>query len=238
VAIVAVVCVRLGFWQLERRAERAALNAGIEARMAEPPVELTRPPTDTAGWTYRRVSISGVPDADRAIVLPGRLYRGAPGAHVLVPVPQAGGSAVLVDLGWAPAADAASVALDSMRLGEPIDGNALIMPFPSGSSGANRGASADRADDGTFRRVWYAMDEQALRAQFPYELGAVQLQLLPSTTDPAYPVRMAAPPLDPGPHLGYAIQWFSFATIAVVGWLVMVGKSAGGRQPSRPATGE
>jgi cytochrome oxidase assembly protein ShyY1 len=32
-----------------------------------------------------------------------------------------------------------------------------------------------------------------------------------------------APALDNGPHLSYAIQWFSFATIALVGgalWLV------------------
>jgi cytochrome oxidase assembly protein ShyY1 len=48
------------------------------------------------------------------------------------------------------------------------------------------------------------------------------------------PVRQAAPALDPGPHLGYAIQWFSFATIAIVGWLVMVAKSSVTRQRAEP----
>jgi surfeit locus 1 family protein len=79
VLVVAAVCVRLGFWQLERRAQRAVLNAGLAARMAEPSVDLTRAPRDTAGWLYRRTRIAGVPDASRAIVLPGRLYQGAPG---------------------------------------------------------------------------------------------------------------------------------------------------------------
>jgi cytochrome oxidase assembly protein ShyY1 len=33
----------------------------------------------------------------------------------------------------------------------------------------------------------------------------------------ARPARMNLPRLDEGPHLGYAIQWFSFAAIAVIG---------------------
>jgi cytochrome oxidase assembly protein ShyY1 len=31
------------------------------------------------------------------------------------------------------------------------------------------------------------------------------------------PARLAPPALDDGPHLSYAIQWFSFAVIAIVG---------------------
>jgi len=29
--------------------------------------------------------------------------------------------------------------------------------------------------------------------------------------------RLTVPPLDEGPHLSYAIQWFAFATVALVG---------------------
>lgn len=229
VLVVAGVCVRLGFWQLDRRAWRAAINAGIEQRMAEPPVDLTRPPRDTAGWLYRRVQVRGAPDAQRAIVLPGRLYRGTPGAHVLVPLPLGAGDAVLVDLGWAPAADGATVDLDALQLGAPLDGTALVLPFPGEEPGARTGEVS--VDDNAFRRVWYALDPAAMRAQFPYGLGDVLLQLLPAENSPELPIRMEAPPLDPGPHLGYAIQWFSFATIAIVGWLVMVTKSAVSRAP-------
>lgn len=229
VLIVAGACVRLGFWQLERRAWRAELNTGLRARMAETPVDLAAAPRDTAGWLYRRVHVSGVPDAERAIVLPGRLYRGTPGVHVVAPVPLRGRDAILVDFGWAPAADAATVALDSMQLGEPIDATALVLPFPGEEPGARNVAPDAARSDGSFRRIWYALDAAALRAQFPYELGAVQLQLLPSDDAPPLPVRLSAPALDPGPHLGYAIQWFSFATIAIIGWLVMVAKSRAAR---------
>jgi cytochrome oxidase assembly protein ShyY1 len=36
------------------------------------------------------------------------------------------------------------------------------------------------------------------------------------------PARLAVPALDDGPHLSYAIQWFSFATIALVGSYVVM----------------
>ena len=32
------------------------------------------------------------------------------------------------------------------------------------------------------------------------------------------------PQLTNGPHLSYAFQWFSFATIAIVGYVVLVGR--------------
>jgi cytochrome oxidase assembly protein ShyY1 len=38
----------------------------------------------------------------------------------------------------------------------------------------------------------------------------------------AQPETVAPPGFDDGPHLSYAIQWFSFATIAVVGCVVLL----------------
>jgi cytochrome oxidase assembly protein ShyY1 len=39
------------------------------------------------------------------------------------------------------------------------------------------------------------------------------------------PTPIPLPHLDDGPHLSYAIQWFIFATLAVIGWVVVVRKS-------------
>jgi cytochrome oxidase assembly protein ShyY1 len=36
--------------------------------------------------------------------------------------------------------------------------------------------------------------------------------------------RLEPPPLDEGPHLGYAFQWFAFATIALAGSGVVIAK--------------
>jgi cytochrome oxidase assembly protein ShyY1 len=39
------------------------------------------------------------------------------------------------------------------------------------------------------------------------------------------PVRLAYPALDEGSHENYAIQWFSFATIALVGGVALYRRS-------------
>jgi surfeit locus 1 family protein len=223
VLLVAAVCVRLGFWQLDRLAQRRERNAGLEARLDVAPLTLSELPADTAGLTYRRARARGAFDDERTIVLPGRSYRGSPGVHVLTPLRLGGtGPAVLVNRGWVPAADAATIAYDSVRThaaDTTVEG--FLLPFPGRT--ASRGAAGEVAADSVFRRVWYALDEEQLRRQFPYPLADVELQLLPGErTRGTLPVPLPPPPLDEGPHRGYAIQWFSFATIAIVGWIALL----------------
>jgi len=44
-------------------------------------------------------------------------------------------------------------------------------------------------------------------------------------TQPA-PDPVPAPETDNGPHLSYAIQWVTFAFVAIVGWYVLIRKEA------------
>ena len=37
----------------------------------------------------------------------------------------------------------------------------------------------------------------------------------------ALPAPVPLPPLDEGPHLSYAVQWFIFGSIAVIGYVVL-----------------
>ncbi|MEX0890724.1 MAG: SURF1 family protein [Gemmatimonadota bacterium] len=221
VLAVAALCVRLGFWQLERRAEVAERNAAVQARLEAPAVDLRNGVADTAGILYRAARAAGRFDHDRSIVLPGRLHLGAPGGHVVTPLVLEGARrAVLVQRGWLPAADGARVDLAAVRVAGDTLVEGLLVPFPGASASRVPGAEVSAAD--SFRVAWYAIDEAALRAQFPYRLEAAMLQLLPGDGQAGFPVRLPPPPLDPGPHLGYAIQWFSFALIAVVGWLALM----------------
>jgi surfeit locus 1 family protein len=137
-----------------------------------------------------------------------------------------GSAALLVNRGWMPSADAATIEVDSIREPPPDELPALITPFPEDLG--NR-AAAD-----TFQRVWHHMNGEQLRRQFPYPVLPYVAQLLPHTDQPRYPIRLPAPVLDEGPHLGYAIQWFSFAAIGIVGWIVLLltrrNKHAGSRR--------
>jgi surfeit locus 1 family protein len=220
VLVVAALCVRLGFWQLSRLEQRTSRNRLQAQRMSEPPIPLELIGPDTSGLFYRRVLVEGQFDHDRTIVLSGRALRGVPGVHVLTPVLLgSGGRAVLLNRGWMPAMDAATVNYNSLRSPMRTRATGLLLPFPGSRS---PGRETDAAADSTFRRVWFSPDATHLRRQFPYPLYDFQVQALPEAGAPSQPIRIPPPELDRGPHLGYAIQWFSFATIALVGWVTLM----------------
>ena len=242
VLVVAGVCVRLGVWQLDRRAERAARNEAVAARMALPPITLKAAPRDTTGLTFRRVRLAGPVDDDRALILAGRSRNGAPGVHVLSPV-RVGRGAILVDRGWLPAPDAATVDLGPVRLQGTATFEGVLAPFPDTDA---------PSEPEPFRVTWFRFDGDAMRDQYPYPVSPLYLMVTvrpdpvqaagtPSDTattgtDPSAPVPLDPPTLDPGPHLSYAVQWFSFAAIAVIGWgVVLLQRSGPG--PSRPGVG-
>ena len=213
VLLVALGCVRLGIWQLDRLHQKQERNELLRERMALPPAGLTPVATDSSGLIFRRVVLTGAYDDERSIIIAGRSLRGVPGVHILTPM-LLGGSAVLVNRGWMPSADAARVELDSIREPPPANLPALITPFPEdfGKPPADAG----------FHRVWYQMDGRRLREQFPYPVLPYIAQILPYAGQPRFPIRLHPPEMDEGPHLGYAIQWFSFASIAIIGWIAVL----------------
>ncbi|MEX0907940.1 MAG: SURF1 family protein [Gemmatimonadota bacterium] len=243
VAAVVLVCLRLGFWQLARLDERRALNSGIAARLDAPPIDDVSALSDTAGLFYRIITATGLYDNARSIIFPGRSRRGLPGVYLLTPLRVSGrNDAVLVNRGWVPSADAATVDIDAFARIEPVTVSGLLLPFPDSTRSLAPGERV--RDDGGFRRVWYAVDERELRSQFPYELLPATIQQLPDSLLPAsaapaeaetasrFPAPLEPPPLSQGPHLGYALQWFSFALIGIIGWLALVLQ---GRSPRRSA---
>ena len=227
-AAVVIAFIRLGFWQLRRLGERRELNAAVAARLHSPPLSNAGQLTDTAGIHYRRVRLTGTFDNDRSIVLAGRSHRGVPGVYLITPLQLDGRTAVLVHRGWVASPDAATV--DFTRLELPGTGvsDALVVPFPSTAASLAERDSVPAAAG--FRRVWFTIHQQALRAQFPYRLLPVMLQELPDSSGArrssmpgrAAPTRLGPPALDEGSHLGYALQWFSFALIGIIGWIALV----------------
>lgn len=198
--LVAAICVRLGFWQLDRLEQRRARNAAAAERMAHAPVMLGDAPADTSGLLFRRFELRGEYEQGSALILRGQSRRGAPGVHLLVYLrPRQGRSALLVDRGWLPSPDAATVDLAPYLRNGTVRLLALALPVP--------------------RKRW----ERAL-ARPPHatrDLPDVYFQALPADGPPSLPAPTPLPELDDGPHLSYAVQWFGFALIALVGWLVL-----------------
>lgn len=235
-AIVAV-CFKLCLWQVQRLHERRASNTSIASRLSQAPIEGVNGIADTAGSLYRRIQIHAMYDDAHSIILPGRSFNGVPGVHILTPALLPDSTAVLVNRGWVPSADAASVDLAQIP---PGGGGAIVglaLAFPTRRTSISETGDSTTAP-GEFRRVWYTIDEQALRAQFPYPLAPFMLQVLPVKGAKVVPRPLEAPTLGEGPHLSYAIQWFSFGMIAIVGWLTFMirrhSERSGGRTASAP----
>ncbi len=251
--IIAGVCIRLGLWQLDRLDERRTENGRIAAGIGGAPVELDAVGSDSSRSRALRVRVHGEYDFDNEIVLINRSRDGSPGVNILTPVRIPGrDTAVMVNRGWVYSPDGASI--DAARWREPVGATGLAVvswqPTPGGPP-RTPGATSSRGGVAT-RRV-PRLDRDAIAAMVPYPIAPFQLVLLDSAAiekaGPAYggaglgpmgtaepadrtrPVRIPLPALDEGPHKSYAMQWFAFATIALIGTGAVVRKEwpRGGR---------
>lgn len=219
--LVGALCVRLGFWQLDRLAARRAAVTADEARRALPsaPIQSLEDPDG------RRVTADGEFDYSREVVLRERARGGVPGVEVATPLRLSGSdTAVLVLRGFVPSADAMGYDPALHREGESGTVAGLARRIPDDSAGAR-----PVVRDG--QETWRRLDLASLRSRLPYPLAPVYvLADSPATESPA-PRRSPVPALDDGPHLNYAIQWFAFATIAFGGAAALWWR---GRRPPPP----
>jgi len=206
----ALLFVRLGFWQLDRLSQRRQLNAALLSNRDLPPVNLSEAPPERLP-RFRRVSATGYFDFQREIVIDGRSYQGVPAVIVVTPLRLPAGKAVLVERGLVLSADARTVPLE--KVGEPdssaVAGVVMLEPGPR---------TLPAAQPGPWPRHVQWLNPELVAPVYPYEIlpYVIRRTALPATAPPGIrPTPL--PVLDNGPHLSYAIQWFSFAIIAVVG---------------------
>jgi surfeit locus 1 family protein len=217
------MCVRLGFWQLDRLDQRRARNAVMLAGMRQAPrpvdaalvAEMRRDPPRLA---YRRVVARGryLPAAE--LVLRGRVEGGRPGVHLATPLVLEDGGVLLVNRGWVPAADAVTPAERPAPAAGIVAVEGILQEVPTTQDRGGRSISA--RGDTAYRRL----DRGEAKARLGPGVLPMYLQVVGDTGRAArsLPVAVPPPPLDEGPHLGYAIQWFSFALIGVVGLFVLL----------------
>lgn len=220
VVAAAAVCVRLGIWQLDRLAQRRASNAHYIATQTEPPLSLPRDlDQDLAQMEYRAVTASGHYDFSQQVALRNQVYRDQFGLHLLTPLVLDDGRAVLVDRGWIPAEGNDQGSSWSV-FDEPAEGTisgiiraSRVKADLSGQTDPPLGPGQRGLDSWLFPNI------PRLQAQVSYRLLPVYIQLSPVPNDTAPPIPYQ-PEVDltEGPHQGYAIQWFTFATILLLGY--------------------
>ena len=225
------LCVRLGFWQLDRLEQRRARNAALVRMTALPPLAIDAATADSirrdpARFINRRVTVRGTYLPAGEVVLRGRAQGGNPGVHLVTPLAaEGGGVLVMVNRGWVPSPDAATV--DPAPHAEPgaraVTG--LLQEIPSTDDGGT--PSGSRPGSGPARVTYRRLDRVALERRLGPTLLPLYVQQLPDSAaprNPAAPERVPAPTLSEGPHLGYAVQWFSFAVIGLAGLAILLAR--------------
>ncbi|MEO8201939.1 MAG: SURF1 family protein [Gemmatimonadota bacterium] len=213
--LLAALFTRLGFWQLSRLHARQVANAEALKGRNAPPVDLNTW-RDEGGLTNRWVVARGHYDRSQEIVLRGHVYLEIPGVEVVTPFQIEGrDTAILVNRGFVPSPDAVTASLDTLNEPGTIQVQGLAAAIPVSN---DRGGPLEAGGKLTYRRL----DLAELRARIPYPILDVYLLQNPDSSLPRRPMRQEPPALTNGPHLSYAIQWFSFALIAIVGGWVLL----------------
>ncbi len=233
---VAVLFVNLGFWQLDRLEQRHAQNDRVRAaRSAEPVAPGALLSTDRAlakSDQFRRVSATGRYDTEHEYLVRGRTVNDQPGLYVLTPLVTADGTVLLVVRGWVPVSN---------------EGAGVAPPFAAAPSGEVTAVGRIRMPEagalqettiGRYRSVKrIAAGRIASQLDQPTYLGFLELV---SQTPPADEklVRVPEPPIEEGPHLAYAVQWFLFAGMLFVGYVIYARREEQGklRPPSTQAS--
>lgn len=233
--------VRLGYWQLHRHEHRVANNEIITASLRTPPVPVERLTSPGAvvprGDLYRPVTATGRYDAAHEVVARQRTSADGSdnGYHVITPLVLDDGKAVLVDRGWIPAG-----------------GDLTKLPtIPEAPAGEITVTGRLRPDETTATtgildkpglpdRMIMLINSGRLTTSSPEPLLGGYMELYGTSPAPGAGQPQLIPEPDHsgiGPHLAYAIQWWLFAAMVPVGWVILVRREREERLSAQPETG-
>ena len=239
VVVTVFAFVNLGMWQLRRLDERRTLNATIESRLAEDPVDLglllAIVGTDPEVLEYRRVTATGTYNTEYEILLQARTFNGVSGHNVVTPLTWEGGT-MAMNRGWVPIDSGGPPVPDALPPAGIVDVAGILR------ISEERGPTGVLEDDGTYRKIG-RLDLELLGSQWGPSLLPVYVQLEIQNPPPGeYPAPLPPPEVGEGAHLSYAVQWFVFAAVAAIGFPILVVSTARRKNattsetPSKPSS--
>jgi len=221
-----IVLICLGFWQLDRREQKATLIERVESRMDLDPVPLPAQIHDPDVWDYRPVTVTGRYVHDQEMYLFGRTYQRTPGIHVITPLEREDGAGVvLVNRGWVPLQRQAP----ETRPASQPKGRVTLTAIARMPVSAVNWATPD---NDLVTNSWFWIDLPAM-ARFADVAAAVQpvyLEVRAGESGDPLPVGGQTRIDFPNNHLQYALTWFGCAVALLVIYVLSQTKAGGPRR--------
>lgn len=217
VVTICVLFVNLGFWQVRRLEERRLENTVVSSRLAASPVPiedlLSAAGADIESLEFRNALATGVFDTAEEVLVRSQVHAGTAGWHVITPLVLSDGRAVLVNRGWVPLEmDVAPVPV------APPAGELTVTGLVGLTQERRAGGAVE--PEGRLTRI-ARVDVDRLDQQMP--LALLPVYLVADEGEGFLPIPVDRPDTtDEGPHAMYAIEWFSFTLIGLVGYFFLL----------------
>ena len=211
------ILLSLGFWQLDRGAEKTLIKNAFDQRIDLPPLELSAVDLTVETHEYFRANVSGQFLADGMILHDNRIVKGVSGLDVYVPFqPADAAKQILVNLGWVPwSTDRTRYREFSIPQGEQHLYGLLLHPSEDFYTLEKEKPAADAL-------IWQNLDLAHYRQVKAADIQPMILMLAPAENSvferqwPVYNDDWIAR------HKGYAVQWFGLAGVLLIIYLVSV----------------
>ena len=200
---------RLGFWQLERMAEKQAILEVHQQRAIAPPIMLAL--AGDGDRQYLNVSVSGYYDSKTTLLLDNHVRRGRPGYEVISVFRAEGLPAILVNRGWVEGSlDRAVLPVVPKVAGEQVLSGYL---YRSPGQQLMLGDDLWRADK-PLQIVQNAAPEIAAErlGEPVYDYTLRLDQLSAGALETGWQVVN----VQPEKHRGYAVQWFVMSAVLLL----------------------
>jgi len=232
VIVAVAIMVRLGIWQLDRLEQRRAFNARVQAQLAQPPLIINNETLQQKlfDMEYRTVIVQGEYDFANQVALRNQAYQNRWGVHLLTPLKIKGtDQAILVNRGWIPGEAFLSGDWSRFDQGGEVTIKGVIRRAQTKPDFGKR-TDPVPADGEPPLKAWNLANVGAIARQINYAvISDVYIQQTEGEGEAASLPIPAQVELDlsEGPHLGYALQWFTFAAILGIGYPVFIKRRMG-----------
>lgn len=207
----ALVCLGLGVWQLERAEQKRSETQRASQHSATPALEIRDLVSDPQQLKYRQVQVEGFFEPQRQLFIEGRREGGRSGLHLITPLRLADSEVrVLVNRGWIPDPGRDSLPEVPAPAGKVRIKGEVSIPSPPA-------LVLHEVKDGftLWGDRWPYLTVALFEAGAPYPVQPFLILLDPEDPN-GFQRHWPKDFPKEGMHLGYAIQWFAFALIALV----------------------